>query len=284
MMISVLAIGAGLMVGAAAMPNFGARMSVQVDGRTRTFLVDRPERLRPGAGLILVWHGFGSNATEQREFSGFTALTESSGYVIAYPDGWPNAEGKPNHQVEYKFQDRSIDDVKFAASIINKLKADLGINPALVFSTGMSNGADMSYYLARQAKPLVRAIAPVAGCMMTQWKENPVASRMAIMEVHGTADTVTKWAGDPEDKDGWGPYLGTDAVVDFWVKRLRLVAQPVQKAGKIELLRFRAPTGSAEFLLYVIEGGGHDWPKNLGKPKKTTAQEIVDFFNRHRPR
>jgi polyhydroxybutyrate depolymerase len=104
------------------------------------------------------------------------------------------------------------------------------------------------------------------------------------MEVHGTADTVTKWAGDPEDKDGWGPYLGTDAVVDFWVKRLRLVAQPLQKAGKIDLRRYSAPTGSAEFLLYVIEGGGHDWPKNLDNPKKTTAQEIVDFFNRHRPR
>ena len=195
-----------------------------IDGLERTFLLDVPEHLQPSAALVLVFHGFTGSAEGVRGTSGFTALAEKHGFVAAYPQGTRDAKGNTFFNVGYSFhQSEKIDDIRFARELSARLVRDLNLDPEAVFSTGMSNGADMSYFLARQPKPFVQAIAPVAGCMMSSWT-NILApqTRISVLEVHGTQDKVTWWAGDPQDREGWGAYLGTESLMAFWVKGLAL--------------------------------------------------------------
>jgi polyhydroxybutyrate depolymerase len=262
-----------------------------VDGRTRTFLLDVPKHLQPGAALVLVFHGFTDSAQGIRRKSGFASLAKKCGFVVAYPQGTRDAKGNTFFNVGYSFhQSEKVDDVTFARELSARLVRDLELDPDAVFSTGMSNGGDMSYFLARQPRPFVRAIAPVAGCMMSSWTNALLPqTRISVMEVHGTQDKVTWWAGDPQDREGWGAYLGTEAVMAFWVKSLTLEKSqtremPGNAAGDrraIRLHRWWTATDNTEVLLYEIPEGGHEWPSYLGDKDRTTAAVIWDFFKAH---
>ena len=256
--------------------------TITVDGRERSYLLDMPKLLKPGAGLVLVCHGFGGSAEDMRDWAGFSKILEAHNFVFACLDGLPDAKGKRNFQVEYQFQDPKINDVKFAQQLVARLVKQYTLAPRRVFCTGMSNGADFSYYLARQTKPIVRAIAPIAGCMMVGWDKTLTAkNRIPIMEVHGTKDNVTLWDGDLKNRDGWGPYYGTEAVAAHWAKSLSLSERETTVSGSLTRTRWWNRQDNTEFVLYTIEGGGHDWPAHLADPKRSLAEEILQFFEKH---
>ncbi len=265
--------------------------TLSIDGQERTFLLDVPQNLQPGAALVLVFHGFTGSAEDVRKTSRFTALGEKHGFVVAYPQGTRDAKGNTFFNVGYSFHaNETIDDVRFARELSARLVRDLELDPDAVFSTGMSNGADMSYFLARQPKPFVRAIAPVAGTMMTSWT-NRVSpqTRISVMEVHGTGDKTTLWAGDPQNHDGWGAYLGTEEVMAFWGNCLALEHSQTRElpgnspagARLIRLHRWWTAKDKSEVCLYEIPGGSHEWPADLGNKDRTTAAVIWDFFKAH---
>ena len=296
----LLTIGATLS-GRAAEPGWTGRAwpwksgahTLIVAGRERTFLLDVPEHLRPGAALVLVFHGFTDSAQGIRQTSGFAALAEKHGFVVAYPQGTRDAKGNTFFNVGYSFhRTETVDDVRFARELCARLAGDLKLDPDAVFSTGMSNGGDMSYFLARQPQPFVRAIAPVAGCMMSSWTNALLPqTRISVMETHGTLDKTTWWAGDPQDREGWGAYLGTDEIMAFWVKALALEkSQILEMPGAssndhqaTRVHRWWTAKDNTEVLLYEIPGGGHEWPRYLGDNNRTTAAVIWDFFKAHLP-
>ena len=68
--------------------------------------------------------------------------------------------------VGYDFhQSTEVDDFGYIHALISYLQESLQLSQSNVFAMGMSNGGDMSYMLACQSD-VIRAIAPVAGCMM----------------------------------------------------------------------------------------------------------------------
>lgn len=252
---------------------------ITVDGRERSYVLEVPKNPQ---GLVLVCHGFGGSAEEMRGWAGFSKLADLHSFIFAYPDGLPDTKGKRNFQVEYQFQDPKINDVAFARQLVATLVQQYQLDPKQVFCTGMSNGADFSYYLARQSKPFVRAIAPIAGCMMVCWDKTLTAkNRIPIFAVNGTADTTTLWDGDLANRDGWGAYFGTEVVAAYWVKALGLTERESQTQGKLTRTRWGAKRDKTEFVLYTRGGGGHDWPAHLDNPKRSLAEEILAFFERH---
>jgi polyhydroxybutyrate depolymerase len=265
--------------------------TLTVSGVERTFILDVPQALKPGAPLILVFHGYTGSASDMHESSGFNELSEKHGFVAVYPQGTHDAKENAFFNVGYAFHDQeTVDDAAFARQLTQRLIRDLQLNPSAIFSTGMSNGGDMSYFLARQPQAFVRAIAPVAGTMMSSWSQLlPPKNRISIMEVHGTKDEITLWKGDPENKDGWGAYLGTDEVMAFWVMNLaleesnitELEPNPTGNPAPIRLHRWSTSLDACEVLLYEIPEGGHVWPPHLGHPDTSTAAVIWDFFKSH---
>jgi len=265
--------------------------TLMVDGLERTFVLDRPRQLKPRAALVLVFHGFTSSAEEIRKASGFASLAEQHGFVVVYPQGSLDDQGRSFFNVGYAFHaDSKVDDVRFMKTVVDRLVNDLKLDNRSVFATGMSNGGDMSFYLASQPKPMVKAIAPIAGTMMSSWsKDFAPPSRTSIMAVHGTQDDVTLWNGDLENRDGWGAYLGIETVVDLWTSGLALEALEVSERkdktpprnAKVILKRWSTKADSTEVLFYQLIGGGHDWPKHLGNKQLSTADEVWAFFTKH---
>lgn len=264
-----------------------------VDDVERTFLLDVPSRLKLDAALVMVFHGYSHSAEGIRKASGFTAAAEEHGFVVVYPKGTLDAAGNSFFNVGYAFHGSIVDDVGFAKKIADTLVKDLILNPRAVFSSGMSNGGDMSYLLASQPEPFVRAIAPVAGTMMTRWsKDFHPKSRTSVLAVHGTKDNITRWAGDTQNRDGWGAYWGVEAVMDLWVNGLTLEKSETTEIVSLTLLneprirhrRWWTTADSAEVRLYELQGGGHDWPDHLGDKDRSTAAEICNFFESHQPK
>jgi polyhydroxybutyrate depolymerase len=98
-------------------------------------------------------------------------------------------------------------------------------------------------------------------------------------------DTTTRWAGDPMNRDGWGAYLPVEEVRKAWVGGLGLERSEVKGlSGGIRRHRASTSKDGCEVLLYEIPTGGHRWPANLGDAGKSTAAEIIEFFERQRER
>jgi polyhydroxybutyrate depolymerase len=263
------------------------RHHLTFEGRERAFLLDVPRQLRPGAPLVMVFHGFTGSAKEVRELAGFTPLVEQHGFVAVYPEGTTDAKGRTFFQVGYQFhQDQKVDDVQFTRGLAARLVRDLGLDERAVFATGFSNGADLSFFLGAQSQPFVTAIAPVAGTMMESWaRDFRPARRISVLAVNTKDDPTTRWEGDLKNQDGWGAYLGTESVIDLWVKGLAL--PQVQRdvlTPNLHRTRWSGVDDRVEVEFYALAKGGHVWPQHLGEGTRTTAETIWEFFDRHRPR
>jgi polyhydroxybutyrate depolymerase len=255
------------------------------DGRERTFVLDVPNGLKPGAALVMVFHGFTGSAKDIRELTGFAKVSEQHGFVAVYPEGTRDSAGKSFFNVGYAFhRDQKVDDVRFARSLAERLTRDLGLDLRAVFATGFSNGGDMSFFLGAQREPFVAAIAPVAGTMMESWaKDFRPARRIPVLAVNVKDDKTTLWEGDMRNRDGWGAYLGTEAVMALWVKGLALGRSERSDVTRtIELQRWSTASDATEARLYVLGAGDHHWPRNLGDERETTAEAIWRFFDAHR--
>ena len=265
--------------------------TINVDGIDREFLLDVPLNLQPNAALVFVFHGYTGSAKSFRQQSGFAALANQHGFVAVYPQGTRDARGKTFFNVGYAFHSKNlVDDVKFTQTLAERLVNDLGLDSNAVFATGMSNGGDMSYFLASQNRPVVRAIAPVAGTMMKTWGQNfKPAIRIPVLHIHGTKDSITLWEGDIENRDGWGAYLSLDDVLHTWIGGMKLEKNQVTRLShaddnsqSIQLHRWSTATDKTEVRLYRIENGRHVWPQHLDNPKVTTGAVIWEFFDSHR--
>ncbi len=185
-----------------------ASLSAQVDsiyhqGGYRTFIVHLPAGYNPSVSypLILNFHGYGSNALEQELYSGMDAIADTAKFIVVYPQGinnaWNLATGAP-------------DDIDFAAVLIDSLRQMYSIDSGCVYSTGLSNGAFLSFNLACYHADKFAAVAPVAGNMASLQQAVCFPSKgMPVLEIHGTADAIVSYNGStgiptvPQTIDWW---------------------------------------------------------------------------------
>jgi polyhydroxybutyrate depolymerase len=121
--------------------------------------------------------------------------------------------------------------------------------------------------------------------MMESWaKDFRPAGRIPVLAVNMKDDQTTRWDGDLNNRDGWGAYLGTEGVLDLWVKGLALERSERTDVTKtIRLRRWSTGKDVTEARLYALELGGHHWPPTLVAGPETTAETIWRFFDAHRP-
>jgi polyhydroxybutyrate depolymerase len=237
-------------------------------GVQRQYIVYVPEDVPSSSvGLIVAMHGYSGSAESIMTYSGLNALADEFGFVVAYPQGTEDQQGNAFFNVGYGFHtDSSVDDVGYILTLVEHLVAKHSIDPLRVYATGMSNGGDMSYLLACKAADVFRAIAPVAGTMMVATMNHCTPSRpIPVLAINGTADNVTRYAGDYDDADGWGAYHSVNQVINLWAENAIAQAQASATLNfaddfSISVDRYSAATGTTQVILYRVEGGGHDWP------------------------
>ncbi|MDP6908623.1 MAG: hypothetical protein QF371_03915, partial [Flavobacteriales bacterium] len=72
-------------------------------------------------------------------------MADTAGFLLVHPQGTQDGSGLNYWNTGWG---GTVDDVSFTAALIDSLSAEYSINADRVYSTGMSNGGFMSYYLA----------------------------------------------------------------------------------------------------------------------------------------
>jgi polyhydroxybutyrate depolymerase len=266
------------------------------DGRERSYILYVPasvDRSRP-VPLVFVLHGGTGNAESAIRMSGFNAIADQNGFVVAYPNGTGRLSDDKlltwNGGACCAYaQENNIDDVGFVRAIASDLQAQANIDPRRIYATGLSNGAILSQRLACEAADLFAAIAPVAGTLNFS-PCNP-AQTISVIEFHGTADQHIPYDG------GQGPqslvdvdFASVQDSVGFWTSSDGCSPQP--QTDSFDDIRHEVWTGCADSTsveLYTIVGGGHAWPggaagrADADQPTQTisASQLIWEFFAAH---
>ncbi len=273
------------------------------DGLDREYLLYTPRlagRLPGARPLVLVLHGGGGTArgmvrsTRRR----FHQLADRHGFYVAYLDAvektWDFGEGEVSERLE-----RRVDDLGFLSRLVDRLLAELPIDPGRVFATGISRGGQASYFLACKLPGRIRAIASVAmplpAFLEDDCRRGPP---VGVAILNGTEDPLVPYDGGQIAvfRQQRGRVLPTDATARLWRRRNGCSERSVSETtdekddGTVVVeTRWTDCTG-APVVVYRIEGGGHTWPSGgqylpvslIGRVSREIdgADEAWSFFAR----
>lgn len=257
------------------------------DGVSREYIFYSPNNVDINAPLVFVAHGYTGSAQGIMNYSGMNAVADQHGFAICYPQGTFDSWGNRFWNVGYDFTINStIDDVDFIISLASYLQSTYSLSSENTFFTGMSNGAELSYLLACQATNNFRAFAPVAGTIFPNGLDNNICNPVngvPIFEIHGLNDNVTLFEGDENDIF-WGPYLGVDSIISFWINESQLTNLVIDtfpnfnNPNKITISYKYSSENSANQVWLYTHQSGHNWGDD---GDMIIEEEIWDFFQSH---
>ena len=238
--------------------------------------------------LILNFHGYTSNANDQMWYGDFRAIADTAGFLIVHPQG-TLYQGNTHWNVTGLYPGSTVDDLGFTSSLIDSISANYNINASRIYSTGMSNGGYMSFYLACQLSNKIAAIASVTGSMTPTMTNacNPQHSTPAL-KIHGTSDATVPYNGNT-----W-----TNSIINvaqYWANYNNSTITPtITNLPDINLLdnstveHYLYPNGNNGSTVehFKVIGGGHTWPGNIIGGTGTNydinaSAEIWRFFSKY---
>jgi polyhydroxybutyrate depolymerase len=224
--------------------------TLPVAGVERDLLVHVPFKPVANMPLVVDFHGAGSNMAQQAVYSGFDAVADTNGFVVATPNG----ADAPIRQWNFLGQD----DVAFAKAIIDELVANACVDTKRAYAVGISSGSAMSASLACQASDRFAGFGLVAGDFYNATFCGN-AERRPIVIFHGTSDAVVPYAGGRVATGGM-PVQGAEAVAEAWAQHNGCTAGPKETQLGTEVVRLDWTGCKEPVVMYRIVGGGHTWP------------------------
>lgn len=279
--------------------------SFRFNGYKRSYHVYMPKDLNPKLSypLLLALHGGGGTALQMRKLTkyGFEKLADSKNFIIIYPQGidkhWNDYRGVKSRRA----QKENIDDVAFIREVIKKVSLDFPVNDKKIFTTGISNGAMMSFTLACKASDIIKGAATVAGAMPKNLvkKCKPIRP-ISILMINGDKDKLVHWEGGyvtgPFGRKKFGKTLSVEDSFNFWLKlnsckkkslKSKLLDR-IEDETRVKISKYKCGK-STKTILYGIKGGGHTWPQGakylpgflIGKTSQefNACKTIWNFFN-----
>ena len=252
------------------------KLSLVVGSLTREYVVHVPPQYDGNTPLpvVIMFHGGGGNDTQVISATGWDAKADQEGFLAVFPQGTRPDQSQPRKFVgnPSSWNDGSargigavkgnIDDVGFVSAMIQDLEQRYKVDSRHIYATGFSNGASMTFRLARELPYEFAAVAPVSG---GDWETDVVPDRTTpVIYFTGLADPLNPF-------DGGNIFIGAksfgtkEAVPDMiasWVKLANCQEQGrviyEQDGAKGVAYCGNGNIGVVE--LYTIEGHGHFWP------------------------
>jgi poly(3-hydroxybutyrate) depolymerase len=248
------------------------RLTLDVDGVTRTYLLHTPPGYQAGTGtalpLVIALHFYPGTGELLRDMIGMDAKADRHDFLVAYPDGLASG-------FNALVCCGNADDVAFLTALRQHLVTDWRADPDRVYLTGISNGGDMSFRAAVEASELFAAIGVVSGGYIGPLTEpstyiptNPVS----VVTIIGAQDRFF-----PDFQTG----------MSMWQQRLTCTSGgPAAPATEVTRTSTRCADGS-DVDVYVVPDMAHVWPGATSGPlaggdAPIVATDIVwDFFAAH---
>lgn len=243
------------------------------DGLTREFLLYQPARIAEANGprpLVLVIHGGAGTArgmvriTKRR----WNALADEHGFYVVYPQGvdkiWDFGEGPVSDRL-----DQSVDDLTYFRNVIEVTSRQVIIDSDRIFATGLSRGAQASFFLACNLPGQIRAVMPVATnlptYMVNECRSGP-ALGMAL--ITGTADPQVPFGGGTITVLGQrrDQVLSSEDTLKLWQRRNGCRGNPETQTidantrDSVSVSVRQWSCAGAPVRHYTVLGGGHTWP------------------------
>lgn len=225
-----------------------------------------PDDVTAPAPLVVLLHGYRSNAEQQDGYLGVSAQAAGRGLYVLLPDGTEGPGGNRFWDATgacCNFTGTPVDDVGYLAELIEEAIAARPIDPDRVYVFGHSNGGFMAYQLACGRADLVTAIAVLAGADRDDEAACEPSEPVSVLHLHGDADTVIDYDGGritepypsaPESVRRWAERDGcTGALSED--RRVDLVADLVGEETAVAAYG-GCPDG-VEVELATIEAGSH---------------------------
>lgn len=260
-----------------------AQLTFDHNGTERTYYMDAPDPIPPGAPLVFVLHGYGSSAGLIRAYSNWGDLAISEGFVAVFPQGTEDSGGTPHWNANLGIS--TTNDHGFLVALAQHLQESNELSPECTYSCGMSNGGYMSYSLACEHPDVFRAIGSVTGAMSAADFGCVPGEVVPIVHLHGTSDNTVSYdngvgfgnwgnAGVPDIIEHWTGLMGTTTLEESTLANAELVDDT-----SVDLLRYAGSPGGQEFHHYRVNGGGHDWFGAWGSQDVNSTQVMWDFFS-----
>lgn len=257
------------------------------EGLQRDYRFYVPTAYNPAtpAPLVFNLHGYTSNGQQQEFYSNMNAVADTAGFIVCYPNGVSNSWNSGFTPPYYG----GVNDVGFLSVLIDSLSAQFNIDPARIYSCGMSNGGFMSLRLACDLESRIAAVGSVTGTMTSLQFANCNASRaVPVVQIHGDLDATVAYFGNALSQP-------VDSVLAYWRSVNGCTAAAVydtlpdlvQEGSTVTTQYYGGCNGGTEVLHYKVANGGHTWPGAFPIPAGITNQdidasvELWRFFLRH---
>lgn len=242
----------------------------EFEGRTRVYEQVVPSAYDDGTPLpvVLNWHGLGSNGSDQIGFSDYTSLAEDEGVVVIAATGVPSPGDTRNSWELAPEIDPTRDDLAFANALLDRVIETVCVDPARVYSTGMSNGGYFTSLLVCHMSDRIAAAASVAA--LNHPDDCDPERTVPYIGFHGTDDQVVPYAG------GGRSSLAPDEIIDLFLVGIEdefaefavaagCEADPVETpvSGNVVSIDYPGCPDDVAMTFYRIEGGGHTWPGSI---------------------
>ena len=250
-------------------------MTINVDGRDRSYLLFVP----PGhnadapAPLVINLHGGPGSGLGQLHMSGFNELAAEQGIVVVYPSAftgfWDFEDGEGTDRPD-------LNDLEFITAVIDRVSADVSIDPGRIYAIGFSMGTGMSNILACRMPDRIAAIAQVAGFMHMDGPACPEPEPTRVLAIIGEADPITSHG--TQDLPLADQPLPADVEARAWVTTNSCDADP-EVTQLLEGVTRSVYSCDADAALIVYRHpGGHTWPAVLA-PDTATNELIWEFLS-----
>lgn len=278
------------------------RFNIFLKGKKREYVIHVPSKYNDGKPLpvVIMFHGGGGTAKGAMQETRWDRKAEREGFLAVFPEGTrPDSSRRArfsrNPQTWNDGSERGIGavesraaDVEFFSVMLDDLKARFHVDNRRIYVTGFSNGASMSFRLARELPMVIAAAAPVAGadCLSHKMPDRAVP----LIYITGTNDPLNPIEGGEIHigRKSYGIKQPTKKMIANWVRLHNCLEEPrvvYEQNGE------RGVEYCHDVALYTLTGHGHHWPGGdsaLGErlAGKNTAEinacDIIwDFFKRH---
>jgi len=267
--------------------------------------------------VVFNFHGGGGSGEGHRDKTNMNENSEKHGYIVVYPDGIPVKGFEVinslnwNSGMNYKSLSQA-DDVDFFLKMVSNLKNHFHIDEKRIYSTGFSNGGQMSYKLACELPDKIAAIAPV-GAPVNAEASCESSSPTPVMIIHGKKDPCALYDGGvcgggcfyksfglKQSSETMLMCIDVDTVTNNWIIHNGCSDEfkITYKNDDVECKTFNNCSANSEVILCSSNTAGHTWPSEI-PPSKIGAlndqlysvlgditydisnDQIWEFFERH---
>ncbi|MFQ3661733.1 MAG: PHB depolymerase family esterase [Chloroflexaceae bacterium] len=280
-------------------------LALEVDGRTRTFILHVPPAARQDRPLpmLIVLHGGGGTGQKMQRFLGFDSYADERGFYVAYPDSYqPPGERGTFHWNDGRGTERTadVDDVKFILEMVAEIGRRVALDANRVYVTGASNGGMLTYRLGCATAGVFAGIAPViANIPEPIFATCHPSAPLNVLAINGSADPLIPLEGGEVCADirfgcaggrvvAQAESVGAFAAANRCDPVPQSVTLPVEvdDGTFVEQQTYVNCAGGARVMAYIVHNGGHTWPPRPGQLPAAGAQSrnldatrlIVEFF------